>query len=103
MSTKAQQYKPVAQPRKAAANGQARESAHIFPSLDFPGRTMLYPHECAKKLSASKDHILNLCKSGDLESTIVPGKKSVRSRTRVTIQGWRKFISDRTTGKQSTR
>jgi hypothetical protein len=35
-----------------------------FPGLDFPGRTTLYPHECAARLVCHVKHIYDLIKEG---------------------------------------
>ena len=70
-----------------------------FPSLDFPGRTVLYPHECAAKLGCTVQHILDLIEEGRLPAINIAGGNNLSDRRclRVPIEGWRKLIQDSAT------
>jgi hypothetical protein len=68
-----------------------------FPSMDFPGRTVLYPHECATKLGCVVDHIYDLVEEGQLGAIDISGRNNLTNKRclRVPIEAWRKFIEAR--------
>lgn len=71
-----------------------------FPSLDFPGRVTMYPHECALKLGCHVDHIYDLVEEGALVGINISGLNNLTDRRciRIPIEAWRKFIAARATG-----
>ncbi len=71
-----------------------------FASLDFPGRSSLYPHEVAEKLGVSVDQIYKLADEGafaaiDLSSS---QKISTKRLLRIPVESYRDFIVTRMTG-----
>lgn len=70
-----------------------------FGSLDFPGRTALYPHECATKLGCHVDHIYDLIEEGRLVGINIAGGNNLSSRrcVRVPVEAWRKFLTENRT------
>ena len=70
-----------------------------FPGLDFPGRTTLYPHECAARLVCHVKHIYDLIEEGELRAMDISGRNNLTDRRsiRIPIEGWRAFIAARTT------
>jgi hypothetical protein len=70
-----------------------------FPSLDFPGRTTLYPHECAERIGCAAQHIYDLIEEGQLGAINLSGANNLTDRRclRVPIESWRKFLVERTT------
>ncbi len=71
-----------------------------FPSLDFPGRTALYPHEIAERCGMSVDQVYDLCADGSLVAVDISSKvtKSGRRALRVPIESYRHFVVARMTG-----
>jgi len=72
-----------------------------FPSLDFPGRVSLYPHEVAEKLSISLDQVYKLVDDGSLRTTINLASKlnrTSRRELRIPIESYRDLIITRTEG-----
>ena len=70
-----------------------------FPSLDFPRRTTLYPHECAARMVCTVKHIYDLIEEGELMAVDISGRNNLTDRRsiRIPIEGWRAFIAVRTT------
>jgi hypothetical protein len=70
-----------------------------WPSLDFPGRTALYPHECAARVGLSLQHIYDLIEEGDLIGVDFSGKNNLTDRRtlRIPLEEWRKFLLSRKT------
>ena len=68
-----------------------------FPSLDFPGRTTLYPHECATRIGCHVDHIYDLVEEGIIKGVNIAGETKGRRTVRIPIESWRAFITSRTT------
>ena len=70
-----------------------------FPSLDFPGRNVLYPHECAAKIGCHVDHIYDLIEEGQLKAIDISGRNNLTDRrcARIPIESWRLFLAARTT------
>jgi len=70
-----------------------------FPSLDFPGRTTLYPHECALRLGCHVDHIYDLIEEGILRGINIAGGNNLTDRrcVRIPIEAWRAFLAARVT------
>jgi hypothetical protein len=71
-----------------------------FASLDFPGRTSLYPHEIAERIGMSVDQVHDLCDDGSLVGIDISSKvtKSGRRALRIPIESYRDFIVARVTG-----
>lgn len=69
-----------------------------FLSLDFVGRTTLYPRELAERLGCSIDKIFDLADEGLLCAVNIASKGSRRRDLRIPIEGWRIFILARLTG-----
>ncbi|MBI5770809.1 MAG: hypothetical protein HZA93_23735 [Verrucomicrobia bacterium] len=72
-----------------------------FASLDFPGRTLLYPHEIAGdkgRLGMSMDHFHDLVSEGVLVAIDIASPGAVRRELRVPIESYRDFIVARMTG-----
>lgn len=65
-----------------------------FPSLDFPGRTVLYPHECAEKLGCTVQHVLDLIEEGRLPAINIAGGNNLTGRRclRIPIEAWSGFV-----------
>jgi excisionase family DNA binding protein len=70
-----------------------------FPGLDFPGRTTLYPRECAARLGCHVDHIYDLIEEGQLKAIDISGGNNASARrcARIPIEAWREFITKRRT------
>ena len=68
-----------------------------FSSLDFPGRKVLYPFECAEVLGKTTEHIYNLMEEGALGYIDTTGlnNRSERRDWMVPIEAWKKFLSER--------
>lgn len=78
----------------------SKEAAKIeFPSLDFPGRTTLYPHECATRIGCHVDHIYDLIEEGALKGINISGGNNLTERrcVRIPIEAWRAFLRAKTT------
>ena len=73
--------------------------SNVPPSLDFPGRTALYPHECASRLGCTNDHIYDLIEEGLLKAIDISGGNNLTNRrcVRVPIEAWRDFLTRRST------
>ena len=71
-----------------------------FASLDFPGRTTLYPHEVAQKCGMSVDQVYDHCADGSLVAIDISSRatKSGRRALRVPIESYRNFVVGRMTG-----
>lgn len=69
-----------------------------FASLDFPGRSMLYPHEVAEKLGMSADHLHDLMDDGSLVGMDIASPGASRREMRIPIESYRNFIVARMTG-----
>lgn len=69
-----------------------------FPSLDFPGRTALYPFEIAERIGCHVDHVHDLVEEGQLRGVDISGRNNVSNRRclRIPIESWREFIKART-------
>ena len=69
-----------------------------FPSLDFPGRTALYPFECALRLGCAVDHIYDLITEGQIGAVDISGRNNLSDRRclRIPVEAWKKFIRERT-------
>jgi hypothetical protein len=68
-----------------------------FPSLDFPGRTVLYMHEVAERIGCSIDKAYTLVDDGSLAAVNIAGATATRRELRVPIECWRNFIVQRMT------
>ena len=51
----------------------AENAVPIDPGLQFPGRTVLYVHECAARLRVAPQHIIDLIEEGALAALDVGG------------------------------
>ena len=51
----------------------AEKAVPIDPGLQFPGRTVLYVHECASRLRVAPQHIIDLIEEGALAALDVGG------------------------------
>lgn len=71
-----------------------------FPSLDFPGRTMLTVSEIAERLGISDRHVLNLAEDGSFPGLDFKGAKATKRALRIPIENYRDFIVSRMTGPQ---
>ena len=69
-----------------------------FSSLDFPGRTTLYPHELAERLGCSIDQVHDLADEGAISAIDIASPGARRRELRVPIEAWRNFIIARMTG-----
>jgi excisionase family DNA binding protein len=69
-----------------------------FPSLAFPGRTMLYAHEVAAKLSCDVKHVYDLIEEGKLRAVNIAGGNNVTDRRfiRVPIEAWNAYVRENT-------
>jgi len=69
-----------------------------FPSLDFPGRTAMYPFECANKIGCHVDHIHDLVTEGQLKAVDISGRNNLSERRtlRIPLEAWQEFIRART-------
>lgn len=74
------------------------QSEFPFISLDFPGRTMLYPHEAAERLGCSIDQVYDLADEGAISAIDIASPGSRRRELRIPIEAWRNFIIARMTG-----
>ncbi len=66
-----------------------------FPSLDFSGRTVLYPHEVAAKLGVSVRHVYDLIDEGRLRAINLSGANNLTDRRciRVPIEAYRNLVN----------
>lgn len=82
--------KPVKSP--AAGDG-------IDSSLDFPGRTTLYPYECAERIRCTTNHIYDLIEEGKLVGIDISGRGNLSNRrcVRVPVEAWRAFLKSNRT------
>jgi excisionase family DNA binding protein len=91
-------WKPVQRGNKPASRQAAKivmppEIKNEIPSLDFPGRTTLYVHEVAAKLSISERHVADLIDEGRLRAVNIAGKNITdRKFYRIPIESYREFI-----------
>jgi hypothetical protein len=69
-----------------------------FASLDFPGRSSLYPHEIAARLGICVDQVYDLCDDGSLVGINVGSQSASRRSLRIPIEAYRNFIVARMTG-----
>ena len=69
-----------------------------FASLDFPGRTTLYPHEVAEKLGISLDQIYDLADEGELGVIDLASKGAGRRLLRIPLECYRDFVLRRFSG-----
>lgn len=78
----------------------AEQLAFPFPSLDFPGRVNLYPHEVAERLRISVDQVFKLVDDGSLVAVDLASKlnRSARRELRIPIEGYRNFVVARMSG-----
>ncbi len=63
-----------------------------FPSLDFPGRTMLNLDEVREKTGLSKQHLIDSIVEGKLQANDFRGTGSKRALYRIPIECYRDFI-----------
>ena len=70
-----------------------------FPSLDFPGRTALYPQEVADRAGLSLQHILDLIEEGVIVAIDFSGRGNLTDRRtlRIPLENWRAFLLSRKT------
>lgn len=78
----------------------AEQLAFPFPSLDFPGRVNLYPHEVAAKLNISPDQVFKLVDDGSLVAVDLASKlnRSARRELRIPVESYRNLIVTRMSG-----
>ena len=69
-----------------------------FASLDFPGRSTLYPHEVAAKIGMSVDQVYDLIDDNSLQGLNIGSKEAGRRALRIPIESYRNFIVERMTG-----
>jgi len=71
-----------------------------FASLDFPGRSSLYPHEISARVGMSVDQIYDLVDDGSLVAINISStaNKTGRRALRIPIESYRNFIVARMTG-----
>ena len=62
-----------------------------FPSLDFPGRSVLKVDEVAEKLGCTARHVLNLIEEGKLRC-LNAGAGSLRAYYRIPIEDYRDYV-----------
>lgn len=73
-----------------------------FPSLDFPGRTVLYVHEVAERLGYSEKHIFDLIDEGQLDAFNGTGRgnRTDRRSLRIPKEAYLRFVSGRMLSRQ---
>ena len=64
-----------------------------FAGLLFPGRSVLYPGECAERLNVSLQHIIDLIDEGQLGAVNIGGGE--RKHYRIPVAEWEKFLKRR--------
>lgn len=69
-----------------------------FPSLDFPGRTILTVAEIAQKLHVSDQQVLNLAEEGAFAGLDLKGLRATKRCLRIPIESYRNFILSRMSG-----
>lgn len=76
-----------------------------FASLDFPGRSTLYPHEIEERLGISRKHFDNLVEENLMPAIDIAGDHEAPNRAnqrrrywRVPIESYRQFILTRISG-----
>lgn len=69
-----------------------------FPSLQFPGRTMISPAELAARCGVSDRTILNLTDTGDLVAADLSAKQAQRRTLRYPIENFYDLLLGRLTG-----
>lgn len=69
-----------------------------FKSLDFPGRTVLYPYEVAERAGISVEHVFDLISEGQLKAVDFSGRNNLSERRtlRIPVEAWREFVKSRT-------
>lgn len=74
-------------------------TASAPPAMDFPGRTSLKPHECARSIGCHVDHIYDLVEEGILKGVDIAGggNRTDRRCLRIPVEAWRQFIAARST------
>lgn len=78
--------------------GASAQLEFPFPSLDFPGRTTLYPREVAERLGCSIDQVHDLTDDASLVGIDIASQSASRRELRFPIEAWRNFILTRMTG-----
>lgn len=71
---------------------ESSQQLTFFHSLDFPGRTVLYVNEIAKKLGITRQQVVNLIDVGELGYLNVATDPTTRPCRRIPIESYRNFI-----------
>lgn len=66
-----------------------------FPSLDFPGRTVVTVAELAAKIGVTEQHIVNLIEAGELAGLDTGRKGLGRGWYRIPLESWHAWILGR--------
>lgn len=66
-----------------------------FPSLDFPGRTVVTVPELAQKLGVTEQHVINLIECGELPGLNTGRAKLGRSWYRIPLESWHAWVLQR--------
>lgn len=72
--------------------------AFPFPSLDFPGRTVVSVPEIAARLGVSDQTILNLADDGSFAGIDLKGKRATKRCLRFPLEVYHAFVLSRLTG-----
>lgn len=69
-----------------------------FASLDFPGRSALYPHEIAEKLGMSIDQLYKLVDQGLLVGIDIASRGATKRRIRIPVESYRTWVAEAMSG-----
>ncbi len=78
--------------RARKPDAMAEQLQFPFPSLDFPGRTMLTLDEVRGKLGLSKQHVIDLIVEGKLQAIDVRSTGARRALYRIPVECYRDFV-----------
>lgn len=71
---------------------ESSQQLTFFHSLDFPGRSVLYINEIAKRIGVSRQQVVNFMDCGELGYLNVATDVNTRPCRRVPIESYRNFI-----------